>query len=277
MTPQERIAKLEALLRRVRARAAEPRDRKDVSPPMPLVLPPGATTTLVDVKAPDFSDIELAPAPPAPPPIAKRPPPVPRPVPRAPRPAPPPSPPAPSQPDAVASSVSRLRSARPAADENAPEPDIPLEPRLPQESAPMLEVAGAIEMDLEQGGADVDALLAGGEEEPAPSSSPRPVGPPPEEKLAAMAFGEEPPPMPELHTPPPESGRLPAAPELADFDQDITGVREAPKVAAPPPRLEPEVTAPAIEASGPVADFVGEPARFRPETIGDLLDATMSL
>jgi hypothetical protein len=69
--------------------------------------------------------------------------------------------------------------------------------------------------------------------EEAPVSSRRPVALEPEQRLAEMAFGAEEP-SPPRHTPPPESGRLPAAPPLAEFG-DITGVRDA---SAPAHRLE---------------------------------------
>jgi hypothetical protein len=72
------------------------------------------------------------------------------------------------------------------------------------------------------------------EEEPAPSSSRRPISPPAAEEIAETAFGADDLAAPPRHTPPPESGRLPAAPELApviDVDdevQDITGVHHMP-------------------------------------------------
>jgi len=52
-----------------------------------------------------------------------------------------------------------------------------------------------------------------GESEEAPASSRRPVAPPPEERLDEMAFGNVEP-EPPRHTPPPESGRLPAASDV---------------------------------------------------------------
>jgi hypothetical protein len=65
--------------------------------------------------------------------------------------------------------------------------------------------------------------------EEAPASSRRPVAleAAPEQRLAEIAFGAEEP-SPPRHTPPPESGRLPAASPVSEFDADITGVRDAP-------------------------------------------------
>ncbi|MBV9947327.1 MAG: hypothetical protein JOZ69_10800, partial [Myxococcales bacterium] len=88
-----------------------------------------------------------------------------------------------------------------------------------------------------------------------------------------------------LHTPPPESGRLPAAPE---FDRDVTGVRssaplagrrEPVESAAPPPARElvPEITAAAVAPSEAVADWVAEAQRFAPQTFVALLDASLAL
>jgi hypothetical protein len=101
-----------------------------------------------------------------------------------------------------------------------------------QDDAPQLEVAEVVDE------ADVESIDASAEEEePAPSSSRRPVTSPPsgdaERGLAELAFGEEPQQSPAMHTPPPESGRLPAAPPV-EFDMDVTGVREAAKMPGSP-------------------------------------------
>jgi hypothetical protein len=122
-------------------------------------------------------------------------------------------------------------------------------------------------------------------EEEAPSSSRRVVEPVPEERLAEMAFGagEAPPPR---HTPPPESGRLPAAP-VVEFDADVTGVRDASPVAsvidgagaAAPAvvrELTPQVVRPEI-ASGEPVDVLGAAQRFAPGTFVELLDASLAL
>jgi hypothetical protein len=139
---------------------------------------------------------------------------------------------------------------------------------------------------------EADVEEAGELIEEAPLSSRRPVGPQPEERLAEMAFGareEEPP----RHTPPPESGRLPAAPAL-EFDPDVTGVREAtpiapvrapenhagPDAAASPARsreLEPEVTHAALPNGDGVADVIGKAQGFEPSSFVALLDASLAL
>ncbi len=110
----------------------------------------------------------------------------------------------------------------------------------------------------------------------------------PEDRLAEMAFGEGTP-QPPRHTPPPESGRLPAAPP-EEFDADVTGVREAmtlsrddesdPLEPPPPPPLlafAPQSTRPVLGARGVVADVVGDAQRFAPATFAALLDATLAL
>jgi len=128
--------------------------------------------------------------------------------------------------------------------------------------------------------------------EEAPLSSRRPVGPQPEERLAEMAFGaeEEPP----RHTPPPESGRLPAAPAV-EFDGDVTGVREATPIApvhaqeeeasplraaaAPTPTRElvPEATHATLPIGDGVAEIIGEAQGFQPSSFAALLDASLAL
>jgi hypothetical protein len=130
------------------------------------------------------------------------------------------------------------------------------------------------------------AELSDDEIEEAPASSRRPVGPQPEERLAEMAFGAEEP-SPPRHTPPPESGRLPAAPPEQEFDVDITGVREAAKPAsrAPEPQpvqqLAPELAPVAlrgdIATSSAVADVVGHAERGMPSRFVELLDASLAL
>ena len=120
--------------------------------------------------------------------------------------------------------------------------------------------------------------------EPAPASSRRALGSPPEERLAQLAFGaEEPGTL--RHTPPPESGRVPAAP-TDDFDADVTGVRQAApsskggadRQVHPPQPVTPEATHAVLEASGPVA-VIAEitPAAAAPRTFIELLDRALSL
>jgi hypothetical protein len=128
---------------------------------------------------------------------------------------------------------------------------------------------------------DLEAAAAEEAIEEGPASSRRPVVPEPEERLAAMAFGSEEP-APPRHTPPPESGRLPAAP-IEEFDGDVTGVRDAPSHPQAAARasiateLEPQATRPAIAPSDEVADVLGEAQRFSPATFLALLDASLAL
>jgi hypothetical protein len=116
--------------------------------------------------------------------------------------------------------------------------------------------------------------------EEAPVSSRRPVAPPPEERLDEMAFGAVEP-QPPRHTPPPESGRLPAVPEV-EFEGDITGVRDAarsahPAAAAPAAAIVPEATIADLSPSGDVADVI-EPARTpAPATFVGVLDQSIAL
>jgi hypothetical protein len=153
-----------------------------------------------------------------------------------------------------------------AAEFAAPEP-APVERAAPvHESTPPLDMA--------------DMEVVAEEEEP-PASSRRTVASQPEERLAQMAFGVEEP-RPPLHTPPPESGRLPAAP-VAEFDADVTGVRNAtpllPRRNDQPVRRElvPEATRPQLAPSDVVAEVIAEAQRFAPSTFVALLDASLAL
>ena len=120
-----------------------------------------------------------------------------------------------------------------------------------------------------------DLLAAVEEVDEAPLSSRRPVAPQPEERLADMAFGTVEP-GPPRHTPPPESGRLRAAPAV-EFDGDVTGVREATPMASRPRELVPEATRADLAPSDVVPDIVGEAQRFAPTTFAALLDASLAL
>jgi hypothetical protein len=109
--------------------------------------------------------------------------------------------------------------------------------------------------------------------EPAPASSRRPVMPEAEDRLARIAFGAEEAPPP-LHTPPPESGRVPASP-ADDFDSDPL---EAPRqVRQQDEPLVAEATRALLESSVPVAKLVGGPGRPVPMTFSAILDDTLSL
>jgi len=158
------------------------------------------------------------------------------------------------------------------------EPRIAVAPPVPP-PAPVPHVASAPHAE-----APPSELLASEEDvEEAPLSSRRPVAPEPEERLAELAFGAEEP-RPPIHTPPPESGRLPAAP-VVEFDADVTGVREAahvparareaaPELARP---LEPEATKAELGSGEAVADVIGEARGFAPATFVALLDASLAL
>ena len=141
-------------------------------------------------------------------------------------------------------------------------------------------------------------------EEPAPSSSRRPIAG--EEPVAAAAESAP------RHTPPPESGKQVAGasvpPPSVDSPTLIGGWREpglvvppqltAPalhagvgvplpgRAAEPPPvvhaqasgtRLTADVTEPKLTDGANVATFQGEPAVAKPNTLGELLDLTLSL
>lgn len=110
--------------------------------------------------------------------------------------------------------------------------------------------------------------------EPAPASSRRPVMPEAEERLARMAFGAEEAPPP-LHTPPPESGRVPASP-ADDFDSDPL---DAPRQVRRPdePLIAEATRALLLESSVPVAKLVGGPTRPVAMTFSAILDETLSL
>ena len=90
-----------------------------------------------------------------------------------------------------------------------------------------------------------------------PASSRRPVAAPPEERLAELAFGSEEP-QPARHTPPPKSGRLPAPPAgrvrrgRHRGPRRIAGALGRRRVGAPSPQpAEPSVLSAAGGAGGP--------------------------
>jgi hypothetical protein len=139
----------------------------------------------------------------------------------------------------------------------AAEPVIERVPGVPDEPEAAPEIIASVE-DVEE----------------APVSSRRPVAPQPEERLAEMAFGSEEP-QPARHTPPPESGRLPAAPAI-EFEGDVTGVHEASKPAAPV-EIVPEATVADLRPSDAVADMVGQARAPAPTTFVAALDASIAL
>jgi hypothetical protein len=128
---------------------------------------------------------------------------------------------------------------------------------------------------------EVEVIEEAEADEEAPISSRRTVTSEPEERLAQMAFGGDEPPQP-LHTPPPESGPLPAA-TSSDYDADITGVRSATPMIprrteeSLPHPLVPEVTRARLASTDAVGEVIAEAQRFAPPTFVALLDASLSL
>lgn len=143
------------------------------------------------------------------------------------------------------------------------------ESSMPSVDVTEIEVTAEIEVEEDEG-------------EPAPASSRRPVAPEPEERLAEIAFGSEEPPQP-LHTPPPESGRLPAVPGIPfESDSDFAGLRTATpllprRLEALSHLLEPEAVRPEIPPSDTVGEFIAQAQRFAPPTFVALLDASLAL
>ena len=129
--------------------------------------------------------------------------------------------------------------------------------------------------DIGQPPSTLDELPMADQFEDPPASSRRPLAlEPPEERLANLAFSDDEP-RPPLHTPPPESGRLRAAP-VVEFDGDVTGVRAQP-VAAIEPELVPQATHAQLAESDAVADVLGAAQQFTPSTFVALLDASLAL
>jgi hypothetical protein len=153
-------------------------------------------------------------------------------------------------------------------------------PRAPAvQSVPPIDVT---EVEVDLAGAVGDASADGEDDEP-PISSRRTVGSQAEEQLADMAFGAEEP-QPPLHTPPPESGRLPAS-AAADFEpeSDFRGPRDATPMLprrsgeSPPREMSPQSTKPQRVPNEAVAEVIAEAQRFVPSTFVALLDASLGL
>jgi hypothetical protein len=262
-----RIATLEALLARVRSRAGEPREsRQSLAVASPLLA---AVPAALPSEPPPGDEIDAVTIPP--PPALLR------------QPAPPPMRAAlPTETDVVVDvdvlqeavgdtvigvaaeeagtgqsprSRERLVAAEPAmglvVQMPAPEP-------LPEEPPDLLTIVERIEET--------------------PVSSRRPVATEPEKRLSDMAYGaeEEEESLPR-HTPPPESGRMAAAPSSGDPDADVTGVRESPVMAPRGLGLIPEEIRADLAPHDAVADMVGEAQPFAPTTFAGLLDASMAL
>jgi len=237
VSAKEQIAKLEALLARVSSRANAPR-----------IVASSARSTVAPVASVAPVAPVAAPTPPAPPVQLRDPAPPPAPQPPAP---PPPVVVAVKTPDveapeipAAAKSDARLIAAK-AVD--------PLDFDAAVDSTETLHDAHLETISVDEAAPDVEVLDAP-EDEPAPSSSRRPISPPPAEEIAETAFGADDLAPPPRHTPPPESGRLPAAPELApvidadDEVEDITGVHHSPASPASPAGEGPAAAAAAEES-----------------------------
>jgi hypothetical protein len=197
-----------------------------------------------------------------------------------------PPPPEAAVPDvAIAIDVDYVEAAQVTVADGGPE-EVPSE-RF--DSAERLVVAGAIPTDEagdelipepepgDELGAPGETQLAAdalGEEtaEPAPISSRRPVMGEPDDRLERMAFGADEAPPP-LHTPPPESGRVPAAP-ADDFDSEVGDARESDRPDEP---LVAEPRRAHLESGAPVIKLSGTPRRSMPATFSALLDETLSL
>jgi hypothetical protein len=151
----------------------------------------------------------------------------------------------------------------------APEPQLELDAPLPPSAAPgetKVEATSEVEVVLDE------------PVEEAPVSSRRAVVVEPPERLAELAFGAEE--QAPRHTPPPESGRLPAVPEVRpEHEGDITGVREAASIAMPiaAKPIFPEVTPARLAPSDAVAEVLPPARSFTPATFLELLDASLGL
>jgi hypothetical protein len=170
-----------------------------------------------------------------------------------------------------------------AADRTASEPQVEVMfASVPPPTAvpPAPEKVAAVEAAPAEGDASMELDADGASIAKAPASSRRPVAPGPEEQIAEVAFGSEEPQQPPRHTPPPESGRLPASP-VEEFDADVTGVRTAPQqekaVPVEEPELEPIATRAQLPSGESIIDVTGAPSAFVPATFASWLDATLSL
>jgi hypothetical protein len=263
------ISRLEALLARVRSRAAQPRAVAVAN----HVAQPAAAAAIAPAPVEDDED-DNQPTVPPPPGVGPK-------DPFAARRLPPSEPPAIDvDVDMSADEVSAPPTDR--ADSVPPEPAAPemgvgvaaeaasSQERLVMtepEPAEVPEPVGPVSLPEPAAAAEVEA-----EEEP-PASSRRPLAPQPEERLAEMAFGATEP-RPAMHTPPPESGRLPAAPAAdVDFPDEDTGVHAA----QPPAPITPQATRAELYPSADVAKTHGAVAAFHPTTFAELLDASLRL
>jgi hypothetical protein len=312
------IARLEALLARIRSRAEEPRPVRTAAA---HAAPAAATQAAFSAPAapapraepskptmpsdhPSIVDDELGEWPTRPPPA-----PLANALNEAAgvRPRVPPAPPAPAAEELVPERAApekpekayESRERLVAAPSVVPE-EVAHSPAVDAGAASAPEVEAIIEEDSS---IDADVVEAGEDSalEEAPASSRRTVTQQPEERIAQIAFGADEPAREPLHTPPPESGRLPAAAAAIDFDGDVTGVRDSAPVAPlrpdrasadelahkaaaaqassgePVRELVPEPTHPNLPGGDGVAEVIGEAQRFSPGTFVALLDASLAL
>lgn len=319
MNPGHTIARLEALLERVQARAAQPRVASRVRAAEPEPAPPPAKLSPAQAPAPSPAVAQA----PAPSPLAQSPAPS---AARDPITIPPPAFVLDEPVDDLETTQSRAVPSRqgrpgteteivvevevqastndsvlavPVEESSVPEALDSRERLVAAEPAPEATTEAVVEAAAPQIKLELDEPEAEAEEaapevvsteetlspdqveelEEAPVSSRRPLAPPPGERLEEMAFGAVEP-EPPRHTPPPESGRLPAAPEV-EFDGDITGVRDAksghPPAAAVAEIIVPEVTMAVLDASDEVAEIAGSPQPPAPITFLAALDASLAL
>jgi hypothetical protein len=236
----ERIAVLEALLARIRSRSKEPRDTRalvhDVAPPAAeaesreptmreRALEERITVTPPPTRAPEPSQVR----PIEPPPMEV--------IELDLEPDPTIPPPSMEPSSRELESRSRLVSA----------PPVTLED---EEVHAMPTAAASGPVNLAGPDADID--------EPAPSSSRRPISV--EEKLKQLAEDDD-----AVHVPPPESGKVPAAPIINLDEPDVT------------PPLRPETARATLPDAAEVASFIGDTPRGEAVTFGALLDATLAL
>ncbi len=274
MSKGQTISRLEALLARVRTRAAEPRH-------------PAAVATVAEVVAAREAD-----APPVGTPVFELDEPVEELETTQSRPVPQRAAPMVTEPDIVMdvevqTTTQETVLAVPVEEAVAPEPTESRERLVaaePVAAAPAteLEAPPVVAVQVEEV-EEISLEPSVEEEEEAPVSSRRPVAPPPEARLEEMAFGNAEP-APPRHTPPPESGRLPAAPDAVsdvEFEGDITGVRSATKSAHPAApvavALVPEATLADLAPSDEVADVVGTSQAPEPTTFVGMLDLSLAL
>jgi hypothetical protein len=165
------------------------------------------------------------------------------------------------------------------------EVDIDVDEPMPAESGAHLVAESVMEARAdaralsEDVAADVSAPPANEVEEPAPSSSPRPI--------EAEPYAE---PSVPRHTPPPESGKQVAAPSVKPEPRKssvpppseghtlLGGWRE-PGMALPAP-IEPlvaQAVKPTLESNVAIPDFAGEAPSFGASSFGAILDATLSI